>query len=371
MRSLQHGVYDNMIENIVGYYTGYGQVHKAGFWKEKSLDNTLADSQELRDKIVNSRGVNGIVPRLESFALSSFEDKTKGVIVTGIDPEAETNVIDLEEKLSSGRYFGSAEQSCIVSAGLAEYLDIEENDTLVLLGQGYHGVSAAGKFAVNGIAKFGSPDMNNNMVFLPLNAAQVLYGAENRLTSYILLSGSPKGISATTANLQSVLGDEYESMDWKQMLPELIQIIEVDNLGGLIALGILYLIIGCGIFGTILMMTTERLYEYGVLISVGLKRWKLVLITLVESIFVSFLGVIAGIIFSIPVLFYFYHNPIHLGRDLGDFMEKYDIEPVLNFSLNPEIFWTQGLYVLIISIIINIYPIQKIFKLKVVEALRG
>lgn len=371
MRSLQHGVYDNMIENIVGYYTGYGQVHKAGFWKEKSLDNTLADSQELRDQIKNSKGINGVVPRLESFALSSFEDKTKGVIVTGIDPEAETNVIDLEKKLSSGRYFNASEKSCIVSAGLADYLDIEENDTLVLLGQGYHGVSAAGKFAVNGIAKFGSPDMNNNMVFLPLNAAQTMYGAENRLTSYILLSSSPKGISGTTANLQSVLGDEYESMDWKQMLPELIQIIEVDNLGGLIALGILYLIIGCGIFGTILMMTTERMYEYGVLISVGLKRWKLVLITIVESIFVSFLGVIAGVIFSIPVLFYFYHNPIHLGKDLADFTEKYDIEPVLNFSMNPEIFWSQALYVLVISIIINIYPIQKIFKLKVVEALRG
>ena len=371
MRSLQHGVYDNMVKNVVGFYTGYGQVHKAGFWKEKSLDNTLEDSSELRDKIVNSKGINGVVPRLESFALSSFKDKTKGVIVTGIDPEAESNVIDLEQKLSTGRYFSSSEKSCIVSAGLADYMGIEENDTLVLLGQGYHGVSAAGKFAVNGIAKFGSPDMNNNMVFLPLNVAQVLYGAENRLTSYILLSGSPKGISKTTTNLQSVLGEKYESMDWKQMLPELIQIIEADNIGGLVVLGILYLIIGCGIFGTILMMTTERMYEYGVLISVGLKRWKLVLIMLVESVFVSFLGVIAGVIFSIPILFYFYHNPIHLGKDLADFTEKYDIEPVLNFSLNPEIFWSQALFVLVISIIINIYPIQRIFKLKVVEALRG
>lgn len=371
MRSLQFGVYDNMIENIVGYYTGYAQVHKDGFWKEKSLDNTLEDTEELRNIILNANGVNGIVPRLESFALSSFQERTKGVIVTGVDPVAENNVMELEDKLIAGSYFSMNEKSCLVSSGLASYLELEASDTLVLLGQGYHGVSAAGKFVVSGVVKFGSPDLNNNMVFLPLTAAQVMYGAENRLTSYILLSNNPKRIDRTAAALQAKLGSEYESMDWKQMLPELIQIIEADNIGGLIVLGILYLIIGFGIFGTILMMTNERMYEYGVLISVGLKRWKLILITLVESFFVSFIGVIAGVIFSIPVLIYFYHNPIHLGKDIADFTEKYDIEPVLNFSLNPEIFWTQALYVLVIAIVINIYPIQRIFKLKVVEALRA
>ena len=371
MRSLQFGVYDNMIENIVGYYTGYGQVHKNGFWKEKSLDNTLEDTEELRNTILDASGINGLVPRLESFALSSFGDRTKGVIVTGVDPIAESNIMDLEDKLIDGSYFSIDKNACLVSAGLAENLGLEAADTLVLLGQGYHGVSAAGKFVVSGIVKFGSPDLNNNMVFLPIPAAQAMYGAENRLTSYILLSNNPNRIDKTTAALQAKLGDEYEAMDWKQMLPELIQLIEADNIGGLVVLSILYLIIGFGIFGTILMMTNERTYEYGVLISVGLQRWKLILITLVESFMVSFLGVIAGVLFSIPVLIYFYNNPIHLGRDLADFTEKYDIEPVLNFSLNPEIFWTQALYVLVIAIIINVYPIQRIFKLNVVRALRA
>ncbi len=191
------------------------------------------------------------------------------------------------------------------------------------------------------------------------------------MTSFILLSDKPKNIESTVANLRNDLDKQYEVMSWKDMLPELIQLIEADNAGGMIILSILYIIIGFGMFGTILMMTTERLYEFGVLLSIGMKRWKLILTMLMESIFVSFLGVVLGILFSIPVLFYFYNNPIHLGRDLAEFSEKYDMEPVLNFSLDPEIFWTQALFVLAIAIVINVYPIQKILRLKVVEALRA
>lgn len=371
MRSLQLGVYDNMIKNVVGFYTGYGQVHQNGYWVEKSLDNTLEDTNELRQEILSDKNVIDIVPRLESFALASVENLTKGAIVTGVDPKAEANIVDIESRLIKGDYFDEDDESIIVTQGLADFLKIEVGDTMVLLGQGYHGVSAAGKYDVKGIAEFGSPELNGNLTFLPLKAAQKLYGAENRLTSFILLTNQPSKIDKTVAQLSSNISKDYEVMSWKEMLPELIQLIEADNIGGMIMLGILYLIIGFGMFGTILMMTNERTYEFGVLVSVGMKRWKLIVTMLLESILVSFLGVIAGVIFSIPVLIYFYHNPIHLGRDLADFTEKYDIQPVLNFSLDPQIFYTQAIYVLVIAIIINVYPIYKIMKLKPVEALRA
>ena len=371
MRSLQTGVYENMIKNVVGFFTGYAQVHQEGYWEEKSFDNTLNDTQELRTQLLNGEDIIALVPRLESFALASADELTKGVMVVGVDPIAEKNVIDIESKLTEGSYFESDDDAIMITEGLAEFLKIGLKDTLVLLGQGYQGINAAGKYQIKGIVKFGSPDLNGNLVFLPLNACQKLYGAENRLTSFILVSDKPKNIESAVASLRNNLDKQYEVMSWKDMLPELIQLIEADNAGGMIILSILYLIIGFGMFGTILMMTTERLYEFGVLLSIGMKRWKLIFTMLIESVFVSFLGVVVGVIFSIPILFYFYHNPIHLGKDLSEFSEKYDMEPVLNFSLDPEIFWTQAIFVLIIAIIINIYPIQKILRLKVVEALRA
>jgi len=141
-----------------------------------------------------------------------------------------------------------------------------------------------------------------------------------------------------------------------------------------VMLGILYIIIGFGMFGTILMMTTERIYEFGVLISIGMKRWKLVMIVIMESLFINFLGVIAGMLGGFPILYYFFKNPIQLSRfgaNLDDFTEQYGIEPVLNFSLDPEVFYSQGIYVFVIACVITAYPVWKLLNLNVISALRS
>ena len=57
-------------------------------------------------------------------------------------------------------------------------------------------------------------------------------------------------------------------MTWKETLPEIEQTITADSAGGLIMAFILYVIVVFGMFGTVLMMTEERKYEFGVLISI-------------------------------------------------------------------------------------------------------
>lgn len=370
MRSLQFGVYDNMIENMVGFYSGYVQVQSTDYWEEESLDNALLYTPELEQKITESTNVKAAIPRFQSMALASNDEQTKGVLVLGIDPVKEQHVINVADKMTDGEYFSAEDEAVIVSSGLADKMKLDIGDTLVLLGQGYHGINAAGKYPIKGKMRMGSPDLNGNMIFLPLAAAQQLYGAEDRLTSIVLALDKSRDINKTTQAVTNAIGDEYAVKDWKEMLPQLIQLIEADNLGGLIFLAILYLIIGFGIFGTIVMMTTERIYEFGVLISIGMKRWRLIGVMVLESLMVSFLGVIIGLILGLPILTYFYHNPIHLGEDLSEFSETYDMEPVLNFSLDPEIFWTQGLYVFFIAMVVSVYPIYRITRLKVVQALR-
>ncbi len=372
MRSMQYGAYGNMIKNVVGFYTGYAKVNAKGFWEEKSLDLALLDEPSVREKILAHPNVIDLVPRLETGALAASEDVTKGSIVTGIDIEKEKYIVDVENKMQTGKYFSSNnEQSVIISEGLAKFLKLGVGDTLVLLSQGFRATSASGKYPVIGTMRFGSPDLNGNMVFLPIETAQYMYAAEERLTSIVPIMSNIRKLDQTVMDLKSSLGEEYEVLGWNEMIPELVQLIEADNKGGMIFLSILYIIISFGIFGTILMMTTERLYEFAVLISIGMKRLKLMIVVFLEALFINFLGVIAGCIIGVPVLVYFYFNPIHLGEDLSDLSEQYNIEPVLNFSLNPEIFYSQAILVFIIAVLVTLYPVWKIKTLDLINALRG
>jgi len=126
MRSVQHGTYENMIQNVVGFYNGYVKVNQQGFWEEKSLDNTMLDSPDLRANLLEHPNIKTVVPRLETFALAAAGELTKGVIVTGVDPKAEQNVVDIEAKIKQGDYFKTGEEAIIITDGLAEFLKLKQ-----------------------------------------------------------------------------------------------------------------------------------------------------------------------------------------------------------------------------------------------------
>ena len=84
-RSFQIGVYDKMISNMVGMYTGYLQIHQDGYWEEQSIENSFIPDDSLRLSLQNQSNINAYNERLESFALSASEELTKGVMVMGIN----------------------------------------------------------------------------------------------------------------------------------------------------------------------------------------------------------------------------------------------------------------------------------------------
>ena len=139
----------------------------------------------------------------------------------------------------------------------------------------------------------------------------------------------------------------------------------------IIMIAILYVIIGFGIFGTVMMMTLERRREFGVLIAVGMKRARLALMTATESLMLSLLGVLAGTMIATPVLIMLYYNPIRLSGEAAEVMLEFGFEPLLPFSLDPAIFLSQTLAVLAIALISTSYPVLVLRRLDPVTAMRA
>jgi ABC-type lipoprotein release transport system permease subunit len=231
-------------------------------------------------------------------------------------------------------------------------------------------MNAAGKYPVKGIVRFPSPEMNSQLVYLPLKEAQWFFGLDNRVTSLSLMVDDPDKVEGAVDLLKNDLGVGYGVMDWKEMMPELVQSIEFDYVSGIIMMYILYAVIGFGIFGTFLMMTNERRYEFGILISIGMKRLRLQGVVLLEIMLMALLGVLAGSILSAPLLVYLYFNPVQMGGDYAEIYAKFNMDPIIPFSLEPIIFLRQALVVLVMAILIGLYPLWSIFKLDPARAIR-
>ncbi len=371
MRAFQKGSYSHMVKNVVQSYTGYIQVQDKKYWDEKIIDNSLAYSEETINKISSVKNVSLVSPRLESFALVSHGNNTKGAIVLGIDPEAENKLTKLSSKIISGNMLSEDSRGVLVSERLAKYLKVELNDTLVLIGQGYHGVSAADKFPVEGIIKIPQPDLDNKLIYLLLPTCQEFYSAENRLTSISLNINDIEKMNKCKKEIEFALNnEEYAVKTWKDLMPELVQMIESDNAGGMIFLFLLYMIIGFGIFGTVLMMTTERKREFGVIVALGMQKFKLELILITEMIIIGILGILSGIIGSIPIIQYYYHNPLKFAGESAEIFENFGFEPIMPMAWQLDYFIEQSIIVIVIIILSVMYPLYSVTRIKVHKALR-
>lgn len=436
MRSMQLGTYSYLFKNIIETYSGYIQVQNEDFWEDRVVDNVFDYSPELEELVRSDENVIDVIPRFESFALASSGSRTKGIMVMGIDPQKEDELSDVRSKLvkyalteevinkllsedipssvkrnlplftgnsysNEGRlaldlgikgkgsddllsiikkyasvendYLESGDNGALIGARLADYLGLSRGDTIVLLGQGYHGTTAAGKYAIRGVVSLPEPNLEGRIVYLPLELCQNLYAAEGMLTSLALRvnENDDREIEGTINRLNQVLDPPFRVLGWREMNETIVQQMEADNSSGMIMIGILYLVIAFGVFGTVLMMTAERRREFGVIISIGMQRTKVSAVMIYEMLYIGLIGIAMGVAVALPTIIYGFYNPIRLSGEVAKMMEDYGFEPIMAFKWIDTYFIWQSVVVAVIVLFSVIYPVRKIMKLKEINALRA
>lgn len=371
MGSFQEGSYDLMIETSVGEFTGYVQVHHKDYWGDKTIDNGMVIDQEVLKQISSVEDVESTSTRIESFALASHLKNTKGTMIMGIEPEKEEDMLDLKQRIISGEYINHEDRAINIGSGLADYLDIKVGDTLVLMGQGHWEQTAINAYPIKGILKMPSPVIDKQIVLMPLLLAEEYFSFEDGATSIIVkFQDADKTQEITTAINETIDTTQYRAIAWQDMSPELVQMIEGDRGGGIIMLAILYMIIAFGVFGTVLMMAEERKREFAVMVSIGMQKTKLMLISFYEALLINSVGVVLGILLTIPIVYYYHINPIPLTGEMAESMEQFGIESSMPTAIKLSIFVNNTLVVIFITIIATIYPLLSILKMNVIKSLR-
>ena len=437
MRSFQLGAYERMFQNAIESYTGYLQLQHKDYFDDPVVDNSFILDRSLIDSISSDPNVAAVVPRFESFALAAAGSRTQGVMVMGIDPVGEDRVSDIRNRLvkyklkpeaienikkekvpdntkklldifakesysSDGRlmldlainardsavimpvirrhasfvnnYLDSEiRDGILIGNGLSDYLKAGVGDTLVLMGQGYHGTSAAGKYVIRGIVKLPAPDIDNIIVYLPIETARDLYAAPGMATTAVLKlnDNDDDEVLLTADRLGPILEDPLMIRTYRELNALLSNQIDADNKSGMIMIGILYLVIAFGVFGTVLMMLAERRREFGMLVSIGMQKKKLAKVITLEMLLIGLLGVVAGVITSLPLVIYGNVHPLRFTGEIARMYEDYGFEPVMPTMLPGSYYLWQTVVVLIILGIAMAFSARRIFRLNIINAMRA
>ena len=316
-----------------------------------------------------------IKDNLELFADKSFATVARLQYDLEIGDDEITKLLPVFDKYASFRneYIKLGDNDLLVGDKLADYLNLAIGDSLILLGQGTQSRTAAGIYRIKGIVKMPSPEIDGRVVFMPLDKCQELYSAQGMVSSIALhvKNNDDNSVENTVKEINSDLKGKYTALSWKKMNEIMISQMDADNKSGLIMIFILYMVIAFGVFGTVLMMTAERRREFGVLISIGMQRSKLIIIIAFEMILMGLTGILAGVIVTIPTIIFGYYNPYHFTGEMAKIYEDYGMEPVMMFKWFGDYYLMQILVVFVIVLIALSYPIQKIYTIKEIEALRA
>ena len=367
---LSNGMMRQMLFNQISSSISHIQIHKKGFRDNKLVKNYLPDYKHVESVLKTEPLVKSFSERVITSGLLSSANNSSGVMIYGVHPNEEAKVSKIKSSIIEGKYFGDGSRSIVIGKKLAEKLGVEVGDKVVAMSTSLSGEMGSELFRVSGIFRTFSSDFDKTTIYIPIQTAQKMLGLGNKIDEFAIILDNYKEAPQVKKQLLSKLNnDKYEVFTYGDLLPMLILQMDIYNE----TMFILNLIIGLalvfGIINTMLMAVYERIREFGVLMSIGMKNKKIITMILSEAFILgvigSILGLLIGLLIQIPLS--------KSGIDLSFFAEGLEsfgagaiIYPVLSIQnlINTIIFMP------FVAVIGAIYPAYKAIKLEPVYAIR-
>ncbi len=316
---------------------------------------TLDDAETLEEQ---SPYISKISPYIYSQSNVKYGKETKTTKVFGTDE----SYLDIQgRKMESGRFISK--------------LDIEKNDKVVAIGAAvknklFPGEDAVGKYVkING-TKFlvigvlesvanGMEGTNDDAVLMPITVAQRTLKITN-VTMFLAEATSSDVIDVATQKIKDYLYNIYKDEDSYIVVTQesMLSIMgDISNIMMLIlgSIATISLVVGgIGIMNIMLVSVSERTREIGIRKAIGAKKKDIMVQFLIESLLLTGLGGIIGIILGLLTIKYVI-GAIGL------------IEPVYSLP------WTLAAFSisLAIGITFGLFPAYKAAKLNPIDALRN
>lgn len=288
----------------------------------------------------------------------------------GIDPSEEHLLSKFDEAIIEGEYLDSVSgKQMILGWKVAEKLELVLGDRLVLTAvDAVDSEMAQALFRLSGIFKTGDEQMDASMVLVPRQTLQKMLKLDGRIHQ---ISLRYKNLTQDGIPLRSLIqpaaSSGNELLLWTELMPSLYMITQMTDLSMAIMGIILFLIIALGVTNTLLMGIYERMFEFGVIKSIGTTPWQTARLILYETVCLGFLSIIVGLILAVFVIALFAGFGIdYTGIELSGvtFQEK----------IYPSFKWERLLIYPFLSmgftILAAVYPAFKLWYMLPIEALR-
>jgi lipoprotein-releasing system permease protein len=329
------------------------------------------------------RGIAGVAsatPVLDGQALLSTEGGgARGGLVRGISLDDFRGLHPISDHIVAGSLNDfTGDDAIAVGVGLATTYRLRIGDSLTVISPegaatAFGTIPRVRAYKVVAIFDSGLNDYNNNVVFLPLAAAQVFFQKPNAVTGIEIRLHDPDQVSAVGRELVPLLqGRQVFARDWRHANDTIIGVLQVQKDTMFIVLGMIVLVAAFNVVSSLIMLVKDKRADIAVLRTIGASSFAVMRIFLMCGAFVGVSGTVIGTIIGVVFCHYIVavqHFVEHLtgGR-------VFDASVFMLSELPNSIDWGDVTRVvalgLVLSLLATLYPSWRAARTDPVEALR-
>ncbi len=368
--ALMMGMSESVVNSAIDRYLGHVQIHTKKYQQDSHISYSLNNMQDIRKVFSNNDSISAISERTIIEGMAQSAASSFGVKIVGIKREAEMGVTRLHEKIIEGGFLDlERTNQILIGKKLADRLNLQIRKKIILTFQDKKGEIIYLACRVSGIFKTESSIFDETTVFLKQQDLQASLHMDQPIIHEVAIRAtSAKLVDQIENDLVKVLA-AYDVKSWINLAPELAFLASNIEVFTYLFVAIILFALLFGITNNMLMSVMERIRELGILTAVGMKRIRIFLMILLETIFLSLTGGVFGMILGALLIEYFYS----VGIDLSAFsssMESFGSSSMLYPFLPTTMYAGLTVMILITANIAALLPAWKATHLQPAEAIR-
>jgi len=362
------GMVAGMVDSAIRSGLGHLQIHAAGWDANPELKVRLIDGGGATLSALDSiPEIERWAPRLRAQGLVASPRASVGVAIAGVDPERESGVSIAADSITEGSWLAEPHQ-LVLGNKLADRLEARIGSKLVVSVQDLSGELTGRAFRVAGLMRAGARELDDGVVFMRIEEAQALLGMGDAISEIVLVTADRERVTTIQQKLQAQLGTGPEVRTWEQLEPLLVYMVDSFDSMAWVIYAAVFIAMAFGIANVLLMAVFERTREIGMMRAVGMGRGRVVAMVVLESSFVTTLGLVLGLI-AAGVGVWLLGDGIDISKWAGS-IDAYGIDSVLKPVLRPRDLVPPILIGGIAAILSSFWPALRAARAKPADALR-
>jgi putative ABC transport system permease protein len=368
--ALYNGLTGQKLRTAIDTQTSHLQIHARGFQQNKDIRLYIEDAGDILSAVEKQSAVKAVSSRLVTTAMAATSNANTGVQLNGIVPERERQVSTVYQTMTEGNYFLEEKKNQIViSARTADKLKVRVNGKVIITLQDIHGDIVGAAFRVSGIFKTSHSMFDETNMFVRKHDLERILSMPGKVNEFAIRLHDIENVPQVQEALQTFQGDA-DIQSWREIQPELAYITDAAWQINYLILIIILLALAFGILNTMLMAIFERVKEIGVLMAVGMSKFRIFAMIILETVFLSLTGAAIGMAISAGVVYATGRSGIDLSM-FAQGLEAAGLGSMVYPQLEPQFYVTLSFMVMIAALISSLYPAIKALRLKPVEAIHG